>query len=68
MKKILIFIIRAYRQFSGTVFFTPFSLFYSTCLFYPTCSEYAIDSIEKYGFWKGSFRGLIRILKCNPLV
>ncbi|MDK2822991.1 MAG: uncharacterized protein PWP71_909 [Clostridia bacterium] len=37
-----------------------------TCRFYPTCSEYALQAINRYGFFKGSFLSLIRILKCHP--
>lgn len=36
------------------------------CRFYPTCSQYAIESIDKYGIIKGGFKSVIRILKCNP--
>jgi putative membrane protein insertion efficiency factor len=36
------------------------------CRFYPSCSQYAIDAIEKYGIFKGLFKSIIRILKCNP--
>ena len=36
------------------------------CKFYPSCSEYTKQAIIKYGTMKGSFLGLIRILKCNP--
>lgn len=36
------------------------------CRFYPTCSQYFIGSVEKYGFWRGSFRGIRRLLKCHP--
>lgn len=36
------------------------------CKFYPTCSEYAIQSLEKYGFLKGMFLAIKRFLKCNP--
>ncbi len=36
------------------------------CKFYPTCSEYTKQAIEKYGAGKGLFKGLCRILKCNP--
>ena len=36
------------------------------CKFYPTCSEYAIQAYNKYGFFKGSFLVIKRILKCNP--
>ncbi len=36
------------------------------CRFYPTCSEYAIRAIEKYGVIKGGFKGLWRVIRCNP--
>ncbi len=36
------------------------------CRFYPTCSQYAIDSLQKYGFCKGMVKALIRLLKCHP--
>ncbi|MFZ5645075.1 MAG: membrane protein insertion efficiency factor YidD [Bacillota bacterium] len=37
-----------------------------TCRFYPTCSQYAIESLEKYGIMVGTCKAVIRILKCNP--
>ena len=37
------------------------------CRFVPTCSEYTYEAIRKYGFIGGGFRGLWRILRCNPL-
>jgi putative membrane protein insertion efficiency factor len=39
----------------------------SACRFYPTCSEYAMQAIEKYGVIKGSFFAFRRLLKCHPL-
>jgi hypothetical protein len=36
------------------------------CRFYPTCSSYSIEAFEKYGFAKGMYLSLKRILKCNP--
>jgi putative membrane protein insertion efficiency factor len=36
------------------------------CRFHPTCSHYTREYIEKHGFLKGTFFGLIRILKCHP--
>lgn len=36
------------------------------CRYYPTCSEYTKQAIEKYGAVKGTIKGMIRILKCNP--
>ena len=39
---------------------------YSTCKFYPTCSQYALEAIEKYGALKGGLMAAWRILRCNP--
>ncbi|MDD4095957.1 MAG: membrane protein insertion efficiency factor YidD [Oscillospiraceae bacterium] len=36
------------------------------CKYAPTCSEYAIDAIEKYGAFKGFWMAVWRILRCNP--
>ena len=38
-----------------------------SCRFVPTCSEYAMQAIEKYGAARGSFMALRRLLRCNPL-
>jgi putative membrane protein insertion efficiency factor len=37
-----------------------------SCRFIPSCSEYAYQSIEKYGFLRGGLMALWRILRCNP--
>ncbi|MDD4901598.1 MAG: membrane protein insertion efficiency factor YidD [Patescibacteria group bacterium] len=39
---------------------------YGRCRFQPTCSEYAINAIEKYGLIKGGLKACWRILRCNP--
>jgi uncharacterized protein len=39
---------------------------YGRCRFHPTCSEYAINAIEKYGLIKGAPKVCWRILRCNP--
>jgi len=59
MKKILIYFIKAYK-----IIVSP--LLPDSCRFYPTCSEYAIDAINKYGILKGSIKSTYRILRCNP--
>lgn len=41
-------------------------LFPSSCRFTPTCSEYAIDAVNKYGAIKGAALALRRVLRCNP--
>lgn len=62
MKKLAIFLIKLYKKY-----ISPFVQFCGIkCKFYPTCSEYTVEAIEKYGFIKGFFLGMKRILKCNP--
>lgn len=36
------------------------------CRFYPTCSNYCYSAYDKYGFFKGTFLSVKRIIKCNP--
>ncbi len=38
----------------------------NVCRFYPTCSEYAYQSIEKYGIFKGLTMAFKRIGRCHP--
>ena len=38
-----------------------------SCRFIPTCSEYAMQAVEKYGAVKGSWLAVKRIARCNPL-
>lgn len=38
----------------------------SSCRFEPTCSQYALEALKKYGFIKGAWLGIKRILKCHP--
>lgn len=36
------------------------------CRFTPTCSNYAIEALERYGALRGSVLTVHRILRCNP--
>ena len=36
------------------------------CRFQPTCSDYAIEALQKYGSIRGSMKTTWRILRCNP--
>ena len=59
MKFILIKMIRFYQKF-----LSPLKRCH--CPYTPTCSQYAIEAIEKYGFIKGGCLAVWRILRCNP--
>lgn len=37
------------------------------CRFAPSCSEYAVQSLQKYGLLKGMTRTVWRLLRCQPL-
>lgn len=67
MKNIAIKIINIYKKDSGRLWLgSPFVL-YSNCKYHPTCSEYTVQAIEKYGLLKGFGKGVLRVLRCNPL-
>ncbi len=36
------------------------------CRFQPTCSNYFIESVQKYGAVRGGLRGIGRICRCHP--
>ena len=36
------------------------------CRYTPTCSEYAMQAVEKYGAVKGGWLAAKRILRCHP--
>ena len=38
-----------------------------SCRYLPTCSEYSIDALKEYGFFKGLFISIKRILSCHPI-
>jgi putative component of membrane protein insertase Oxa1/YidC/SpoIIIJ protein YidD/TM2 domain-containing membrane protein YozV len=35
------------------------------CVFSPSCSEYTLQSVEKYGFIKGTLNGIDRLMRCH---
>ena len=59
MKIIALLIIRMYR-----LCISPLKP--PTCRFVPTCSEYALQAIEKYGILRGGSMAVRRILRCHP--
>ena len=42
-------------------------LFGYSCRYLPTCSQYSIDALKEFGFIKGFFMSIKRILSCHPI-
>lgn len=59
MKTVLLYAILFYQR-------TISPLKPSSCRFVPTCSDYALEAIEKYGPWVGSKMAAKRVLRCHP--
>ena len=59
MKRLLMALVRFYRRF-----ISPYTR--PSCRFIPTCSQYALEALEKYGALKGGWLAFKRILRCNP--
>ena len=39
-----------------------------SCRYVPTCSEYAMEAIERYGVLRGGTKAVGRLLRCHPFV
>ena len=59
MKTSLLFVLKFYRRYISPL--KP-----PTCRFVPTCSDYAVQSVEKYGIKTGGWLAVKRVLRCNP--
>ena len=59
MKRMLMAMVRFYRAALSPL--RP-----PCCRFYPTCSQYALEALEKYGALKGGYLSVRRVLRCNP--
>jgi putative membrane protein insertion efficiency factor len=59
MKNIALGLIRFYKRFISPAL-PP------SCIYQPTCSMYTYEAIDKYGLLRGSWMGLLRIMRCHP--
>jgi len=59
MKAVMILLIRFYQ--TGISPFLP-----QACRYTPTCSAYFLEAVQKYGAFKGTKLGILRILRCHP--
>ncbi|HQU82719.1 MAG TPA: membrane protein insertion efficiency factor YidD [Pyrinomonadaceae bacterium] len=59
MKFLVLDLLKLYKTFISP-FLPP------ACRFTPTCSEYAMQAVEKYGAIRGTWKAFKRILRCQP--
>jgi putative membrane protein insertion efficiency factor len=60
MKAAIQFVLRGYKRWISPML--PHA-----CRFVPTCSEYALEAIERHGTLHGSWLAFTRLLRCHPL-
>lgn len=60
-RTILIALLRTYQWGLSPVFLP-------SCRYVPTCSDYAIEAVERYGAFRGSVMAVWRLLRCLPFV
>lgn len=59
MKHLLIGLVRLYKKLISP-------LLPGACRFIPTCSQYAVEALERYGALRGGAMAIWRVLRCNP--
>jgi uncharacterized protein len=59
MGRILVTLLRAYK-------WTLSPVLPAACRYVPSCSEYAMEAVERYGFLIGGLKAVWRVLRCHP--
>jgi putative membrane protein insertion efficiency factor len=57
-------VLQLLRLYKGAV--SPLLL--PACRYVPSCSEYAMEAVERYGVLRGGGMALKRLLRCHPFV
>ena len=60
MKSLALGLLRLYKRWISPAF-PP------SCRYVPTCSEYAMEAVERYGALRGGMMAAWRLLRCHPL-
>lgn len=59
MKTALILLARAWQL-------GPSRLLPPSCRYSPSCSQYAVEALQKYGAVKGGWMAVKRVMRCQP--
>lgn len=59
MKSLALAILGAYKRWISP-------LLLPSCRYVPTCSEYAMEAVDRYGVMRGGVMALWRLLRCHP--
>jgi putative membrane protein insertion efficiency factor len=59
MKSLALALLRLYKRWISPTF-PP------SCRYVPTCSEYALEAVDRYGVWRGGMISAWRLLRCHP--
>lgn len=59
MKGVLIALLRGYQ-------YAISPMLGLNCRFHPSCSDYAIEALQRYGLFKGGWLATKRLLRCHP--
>lgn len=57
--KMLVASVKVYQRYISP-------LYPPCCRYYPSCSQYAVEAIERHGALKGTVLAARRIFRCNP--
>ena len=61
MKWLALWLLRLYKRWISPAF-PP------SCRYVPTCSEYAMEAVERYGVMRGGAMAAWRVLRCHPFI
>ena len=59
MRRLVVALLRGYKLVVSP-FLPP------SCRYFPTCSQYAVEAVEKHGVLRGARLAALRLLRCHP--
>jgi len=59
MRRLVVLVIRLYQ-------WTVSPLLGPACRFYPSCSQYALQAVQRFGVIRGGALALKRLARCHP--